>query len=225
MLEWDKTYYWRIDEVNAADADSPWTGSIWGFTTADFIVVDDFERYTDDIDAGETVYQTWIDGWENGTGSIVGYMEAREGTFRERQIVHGGKQSMPLEYDNISAPHYAEAERTWATPQDWTVNGVDALTLHIKGKGDNGPDPLYAMIEDGAGRSAVIAHPDAALATLTTWTQWNIPLSDFSDAGVDVTAVKKMLMGLGDRNAPAPGGTGLIFIDDIWVTRSEPAQE
>ena len=223
VLEWNKTYYWRIDEVNAADADSPWTGSVWSFTTADFIVVDDFERYTDDIDAGQTIYQTWIDGFENGTGSIVGYMEAREGTFGERQIVHGGKQSMPLEYDNISAPHYAEAERTWATPQDWTANGVDALTLHIKGKGDNGPDPLYATIEDGAGRSATAVYPDSALATLTTWTRWDVPLSDF--AGVDVTAVKKMIIGLGNRHTPTPGGAGLIFIDNVWVSRSESAQE
>ena len=23
-LEWGKTYYWRIDEVNTANADSPW---------------------------------------------------------------------------------------------------------------------------------------------------------------------------------------------------------
>ena len=35
-LEWGKTYYWRVDEVNAAGADSPWRGSVWSFTTADF---------------------------------------------------------------------------------------------------------------------------------------------------------------------------------------------
>jgi hypothetical protein len=33
-LDWNTTYYWRIDEVNDASADSPWKGSVWSFTTA-----------------------------------------------------------------------------------------------------------------------------------------------------------------------------------------------
>jgi hypothetical protein len=225
VLEWNKTYYWRIDEVNAADADSPWIGGVWRFTTADFIVVDDFETYTDNIEAGETIYQTWVDGLENNNGSVVGYMEAREGTFGERQTVHGGRQSMPLEYGNATAPFYSEAERTWAMPQDWTIHGVDTLTLHVKGKADNGPDTLYVALEDSAGNVAVVAHPDAQWPTLTTWRPWHIPLSDFAAAGVDVTAVKKMVIGLGDRTTPIPGGAGLIFIDDIWVIRSGSVQE
>jgi hypothetical protein len=50
-----------VDEVNAASADSPWKGAVWSFTTADFLVVDDFESYTDE-DVGR-IFQTWIDGW------------------------------------------------------------------------------------------------------------------------------------------------------------------
>ncbi|MFB0554484.1 MAG: LamG domain-containing protein, partial [Phycisphaerae bacterium] len=42
-LEWDTTYYWRIDEVNNANPNSPWTGNVRSFTTANFLVVDDFE--------------------------------------------------------------------------------------------------------------------------------------------------------------------------------------
>ena len=33
-LELDTTYYWRIDEVNDTDPDSPWTGRLWRFTTS-----------------------------------------------------------------------------------------------------------------------------------------------------------------------------------------------
>jgi hypothetical protein len=44
-LEWNTTYYWRIDEVNTADTESPWKGRVWSFTTADFFIVDDFEDY------------------------------------------------------------------------------------------------------------------------------------------------------------------------------------
>ncbi len=218
-LEWNKTYFWRIDEVNDASAESPWVGNIWSFTTADFIVVDDFESYTDDYEAGEAIWQTWIDGLENNTGSIVGYMEAREGTFGERQTVHGGRQSMPLQYDNATSPYLSETDRTWATPQDWTANGVSVLTLFVKGKADNAAEPLYIGVEDRAGGAAFIAHTDAALATRTTWRQWKIPLSDFTAGGVDVTAVTRMSIGLGDRDAPTTGSGGLIFIDDIWGTK------
>lgn len=31
-LEWGQTYYWRIDEVNDADPNSPWQGDTWSFT-------------------------------------------------------------------------------------------------------------------------------------------------------------------------------------------------
>jgi len=58
MLEWDTTYYWRIDEVNNTNPDSPWTGILWSFTTADFLIVDDFESYNDidPPDPGATGY-------------------------------------------------------------------------------------------------------------------------------------------------------------------------
>ncbi|NQT03176.1 MAG: LamG domain-containing protein, partial [Planctomycetes bacterium] len=52
QLEWDTTYYWRIDEANNANADSPWTGPLWSFTTANFLIVDDMESYND-INEGE----------------------------------------------------------------------------------------------------------------------------------------------------------------------------
>ena len=44
-----------------AEADSPWKGTVWSFTTANFIVVDDFESYTTIRRQGR-IFQTWIDG-------------------------------------------------------------------------------------------------------------------------------------------------------------------
>ncbi|MFL7792624.1 MAG: hypothetical protein AB8I69_10830 [Anaerolineae bacterium] len=32
-LAFETTYYWRIDEVNPTNAASPWTGTVWSFTT------------------------------------------------------------------------------------------------------------------------------------------------------------------------------------------------
>jgi regulation of enolase protein 1 (concanavalin A-like superfamily) len=46
-LEWNKTYYWRVDEVNDAEADSPWKGEVWSLTTADYLIIDDTETTLD----------------------------------------------------------------------------------------------------------------------------------------------------------------------------------
>jgi len=129
-LSFGTTYYWRVDEVNEAATPAVWAGPMWSFSTQEYVVIDDFENYTDDLDAGEGVFQTWIDGWENGTGSVVGHLEA---PFAERTVVHGGKQSMPLAYNNQASPWYSETSRTFDTAQDWTANGADTLVLHVRG--------------------------------------------------------------------------------------------
>ena len=218
VLEWGKTYCWRVDEINADG--TVLAGAVWSFTTADFLIVEDFESYDDDIDGGTAIFQTWIDGVENGTGSYVGYEVAANGTFAETSIVYAGYQSMPLEYDNSIAPYYSETSRTWTPPQNWTVNGVDTLTLFFRGTPSNGAEPVYVALEDSMGNVAVVVHPDPDAALATSWTEWNIPLSDF--AGVNATAIKTMVIGLGNRNAPAMGGAGRIFVDDIRVTKAAP---
>ncbi|NQT03842.1 MAG: hypothetical protein HQ580_17580, partial [Planctomycetes bacterium] len=49
-LEWDSTYYWRVDEVE--NGGTTQKGIVWNFTTANFLIVDDFESYND-INEGE----------------------------------------------------------------------------------------------------------------------------------------------------------------------------
>jgi hypothetical protein len=215
-LEWGKTYYWRVDEVNDAAADSPWKGSVWSFTTADFLVVDDFEGYNDDIDAQTTIFDTWIDGFTNKlSGSTVGNVIA---PFAERTIVHSGKQSMPMDYANSSKPFYSEAEREFDPAQDWTINDLNTLVLYFRGTSTNDGAPLYVAVEDSAGKSAVITNPDAKAVITTDWTEWKIPLSSLT--GVDPAQVKKIYIGVGNRSNPTSGGMGRIYIDDIRVIKS-----
>jgi len=125
------TYYWKVNEVNEAATPKSWEGDIWSFTTEEYAVVEDFESYKDT--EGSLLYETWIDGLTNGTGAVAGYMTAANGTFGETAIVHGGKQSMPMEYNNVEAPYYSETERTFSPAQDWTIRGADTLTLYFRG--------------------------------------------------------------------------------------------
>jgi regulation of enolase protein 1 (concanavalin A-like superfamily) len=123
-LDFGTTYYWKVDEVGA----TTYPGLLWSFTTQEYAAVDDFESYTDD--EGNRIYETWVDGWTNNTGSVVGYLQS---PFAETTIVHGGRQSMPFEYNNVNVPYYSETERTFDTPEDWTTNGADSLALWFQG--------------------------------------------------------------------------------------------
>jgi len=422
------TYFWRVDEILLDSSVVP--GLLWSFTT--LLPVDDFESYTDEVTG--RIFQTWIDGWGytepapgnpgNGTGATVGYTDA---PFAEQKVVHGGKQSMPMDYNNINSPFYSEAERSWDSPQDWTINGVDTLTLYVQGQardfdipkaatapvidgkpddvwaqasvhpiktmisgaeptnpadasgqfrvlydsdnlyalvdmndeklindsanswqddsiefyvdGDNtkgapplsgharqytfgwtttdiqgtntaitgaglaqvdtptgwrleiklpwqaliesgapvgkligvdcfynddddgadtretqiawhsiisddwqtprdwgtglvappqttsGADALYIAIRDGANHTAVVTYPSPDVLKANAWVEWKIPLSAFSDAGVNLATVRKMSIGVGDRANPIKGGSGSLYFDDIYLTRPAPAKE
>ncbi|MHC4517830.1 MAG: sugar-binding protein, partial [Planctomycetota bacterium] len=65
-LEFGITYYWQINEVNEAEEISVWEGNVWSFVTQEFAVIDDMESYDDDENR---IYDTWLDGFVNGTGS------------------------------------------------------------------------------------------------------------------------------------------------------------
>jgi hypothetical protein len=178
--------------------------------------VEDFESYSDD--EGTRIYETWIDGYLDGSsGSIVGNTEA---PFAEQTIVHGGKQSMPLDYNNVNAPFYSEAVREFAPAQDWAANDVNELVLYVRGSAMNTAAPLYVAVEDASKKIGVAVHPDLAVVTSMKWVQWKIPFRVFTDAGVNMARVKKMYIGVGDKTNPAKGGAGRIFIDDIGVAQS-----
>ncbi len=418
-LEYGRTYYWKVNEVNDAATPSTWEGDVWSFVVIDYAVVDDFET-CDDV--CNRVFFNWVDGFGhtgsadcqvapsagNGTGSTVGNMSA---PFAERRIVHGGKQSMPMTYDNSKSPFYSEAQREWPTNQAWTGGGVNTLVVSLRGdapgfvetspgnilmngmgtdvwdasdqfrfaykvlkgngtivakvenvgtshewakagvmiretissgskhafvaatptashgvsfqrrvdadtatnlstdvantslpqwvkltrSGDaftaqyssngvtwtdvavspavsismasdvliglavsshaanvicgaefsnvsttggvsgqwqvadvgvpqlagNTPETFYIAVQDSAGKVAVVSNPDATLIATGDWQKWSIPLSQLTSSGVNVGSIKKMIVGVGNRNAPKAGGIGKICIDDIQLTRTQ----
>ncbi len=217
QLEWNTTYYWRVDEVNNANADSPWTGPLWSFTTANVLIVDDFEDY----DAYENqIWWSWKDGLGyaahdnepaypgNGTGSAVG--DESTASFTEETIVHGGSQSMPLFYDN-SILRYSEVEKTLTYPRDWTENGISTLSIWFRGDSDNAAETLYVALNG----NAVVNHDNPNAAQVDTWTQWNIDLQAFAEQGVNLANVNTIALGLGNKKNPVAGGSGTMYFDDI----------
>ena len=174
-------YYRRIDEVEA-DGATVHKGTIWAFTIPDYLIVDDFEKYTND--SPNRVFQTWVDGYpfspdeffpRGGPGDVSGagvghdiWTETsphyQSATMETAIVAPGSKQSMPFDYNNINSPYYSETDRTWDSPQDWTAGGVDT------------------------------------------------------------TRIKKMYIGVVDRNNPKPDGHGVLLIDDIRVIKPASGQ-
>jgi len=211
QLEWNTTYYWRVDEANNANADSPWTGPLWNFTTANFLIIDDMESYNDldEADpASNRIYLAWIDGFDNPAvnGSVVGNFNA---PFAEQTIVHSGIQSMPMAYDN--AVGKSEATLTLTSNRDWTVNGVDTLTIWFRGSSGNAAENLYVALNG----TSVVNHDNPEAALSSSWTQWNIDLQAFADQGVNLANVTSITLGLGNRSNPTAGGSGMMYFDDI----------
>jgi hypothetical protein len=207
-LMFGSVYYWKVNEVNEAEAISTWEGGIWSFTTQEFALIDGFESYDDEDNA---IFDTWIDGFVNETSSTVGYFNA---PFAERSIVNSGKQSMPLQYDNAAAPYYSEAEYDLGG-MDLAAGGATSLRLFVHGDAANEAETLYLAIEDSAGNVGVVTHPDPDIALATEWQAWVIPNSELTAAGVNLGRAAMIYIGLGDRDNPTTGGSGLVFIDDV----------
>ncbi len=403
LLEFGQSYYWRVDEFNDLDPNGPWKGNVWSFMVINYFIVDNFEDYNDY--PPDDIFSTWKDGYDDETnGALVGYdqpdIDAGE-HFVETEIVHGGKQSMPYFYNNSGTAAYSETECTFSPAQDWTRDGVEALSLWFRGNRayvggfveappgtytmtasgtdiwatadefhfafkqvtgasaiiakvesvghtdpwakagvmirdtldadsrnvavfitpENGvrfqyrsvagaitqryfaegitapqwvklertagglvrgyysedgatwsqfnltqvrmdmpiyvglavtshnadatceakfsnvsfPDisvdpqwtdqdigmmsneaePMYITVGDGSGTTATVYHADPSASQIGDWTEWNIPLTDLSNQGVILTNISKLVIGFGDSSDPQPGGSGLVYFDDI----------
>ncbi len=186
------TYYWQVNAVQETES---WDGAVWSFATQEYLVVEDFESYTDDIDAGEAIFDTWIDGWVNNTGSTVGHLET---PFAERTIVRSGRQSMPLFYDNATT---ATSEADYTLSGNWTQYGIKSLSLYFYGaEGNTGQ--LYAKIN---GTKIAYDGPAVNLAR-PSWQLWSI---DLSQAG-NVSNVSSLTIGV-----EGAGAKGVVYVDDI----------
>jgi len=215
LLELGTMYYWRVDEVYNGN---PVRGPVWSFTVGDYLLVDDFESYTDNDADGEAIWQHWIDGFGIAdNGAQVGYLVP---PYCEQTIVHGGAQSMPLFYSNEAGVTNSEAVLTLTAPRDWTTGGVSALVIWVAGSSGNAAEPMYAAIANSAGTSAVVAHDDSEAALAPGWRPWIIPLQAFADQGINLTNVDKIAIGLGtEAGVAAPGGSGTIYVDDIRLSQ------
>ncbi|MCP4453816.1 MAG: DUF4457 domain-containing protein [Planctomycetes bacterium] len=218
-LELGQTYYWRVDEVNEAEATSTWAGPVWRFTVADVLTVEDFERFGNE--SPDRPFQSWLDGFGfsedeffaqgyggNGTGSGIGHdiwslsSPQYGGDIMETDITSTGVgKALPLYYTNTGGVA-SETQRTFPAPQDWTLGGVQTLSIAFRGQVGN-TGTLYLKIDD-----VKVTYPlNASHMAMSAWQAWNIELAD---VGADLSSVSEIAIGV-----DGSGASGMLLIDDM----------
>jgi hypothetical protein len=158
LLDLDQIYYWRVDEVNDTTTET-WKGRIWRFTVAEYIIIDDMEKYTPGF-GGAYPITYWEEpyGWDSGYsgyggGSLLDLITPTRNTWLS---VGGGENSMMYVYSNTQAngTYYSEIANHFALHPDWDGPGVKILSLWFYGyptNDANETEQMYVGLEDTSG--------------------------------------------------------------------------
>ena len=211
VLDLARTYYWRVDEVNMAEAYTTWDGPVWSFATVQNIIVENFEKGYDDSDVN-AVWATWT-GWEDNTnGGSMG----NPGTPYLSTTNYNGGHSAPIYYDN-STKTYSEVRAQVAKlpigTSDWTKGSPTSLVIWFRGDPNNTQAQLYAKLNN----SKVLYDGDPIQLTQSLWRPWVIELSKFN---INTSNVTSIAIGL-DRTV-TPAVKSVLYVDYITLYRVAP---
>ncbi|MDD5064167.1 MAG: hypothetical protein PHQ35_05335 [Phycisphaerae bacterium] len=200
FLDFSKTYYWRIDEVNAAPDYTIFKGEVWSFKVLPHFVLDNFSSYEDNA-AMQNIWQN------SGTSAEVSIDIA---------IARSGK-SMRYIYNNNLPPYYSEVSADVAdlgmVDPDWLGIGAQALVLYFYGDLSNPTDEqMYVKLTDGDSppNTATVTYDNTSDVRRKQWSNWSIPLTEFAD--VNLSNVAGITIGFGDGSG---GSTGNVYFDDV----------
>ena len=102
---------------------------------------------------------------------------------------------------------------TLTSNRDWTIKGVNTLTIWFRGDSGNAAEQMYVALNN----SVVVNHDKPDAATSISWKQWNINLQAFADQGVNLANVNSIILGF----SSVTGGTGKMYFDDIRLYSPE----
>jgi hypothetical protein len=231
----DKTYYWRVDEVNAAGPDPNWwKGDTWSFKVGKYRVVDAFDSDGSDDDLRARWKDAYLDGsacavW--GTGEELYSTTAGQNNTRGMRFEYDNNDTMCGEYPCWFSS-FSEGRLEYASGKNWKYGDgnttLKALALSYKGAAGNQVypadpdlDKMYVAVESTNGKMAIVLNEDPNTQQDPAWQEWNIDLRDFNDADVNLASVKYLYIGFGVRCDPdfgmpgPPGGEGTVLFDNI----------
>ena len=198
-LELGKNYYWRIDEANYADGNSPRAGDIWRFTVTDHIIVDDFDSYNG---SDNKIYDTW-----KQTGEAFISLST--------DPVYSCGQSMAVNY-YYDDYFYSRVTRTFTPARNWASYGVSVLELLFYGWTGNETNGMimYLEIGDGDVNTLIPYDGDPNNIKKESWQAWRIDLRNLP--GVNISNITNISVGIClDPSRPSGYGSGKLYFDNI----------
>ncbi|MFC1737482.1 hypothetical protein ACFL1G_00335 [Planctomycetota bacterium] len=206
-LEFDKTYYWRVDECN--DPCGCVHGNVWSFTTALCDPIDDFEDYTSS--GGDNwIADTW--GAYNSYPEVPDINNGGEvycqTTEDDPERVYEGDKSMQMRYDVWwTAEHYAFVQREFDPVRlDLTAHGSKSISIQYRAGEFDEPfenDTLYMELVDVCDVNARIDYPGDVCDPC--WTRWYIALSEFTDDNTNIQLDKIKYVRIGAETDHSSG--------------------
>ena len=165
------TYYWRVDEVNEADPNSPWKGDVWSFS-----IVPETAYNPDPADGAEFVDPNAIFTWTPGYGAKLHSVYLGDNYDDVNNAVDGMPSGAPS-YD----PDTLEPEKVLY----WRVDEFDGIETH---KGD-----IWSFTTPGAVGNPRPANGavDVQMIETLSWTPAETAASHELYFGTDADAVKK----------------------------------
>ena len=113
---------------------------------------------------------------------------------------------------SVTVAEFSEISFTGTVTGQWQTEDIGHA------QPTNAPAPLYVVLQDSAGQEQVVRHPDQNAVLSAQWLTWQIPLIEF--ASLNLSRVKSLAIGVGDRDNPSAGGAGKLYIDDIHVGKA-----
>jgi hypothetical protein len=155
-----------------------------------------------------------FNGYYSSDGSRWQAMEWNPQTIPMNTDVYIGLALCSHDRDVTCVAEFSDVKTTGTvSPPTWTNEAI-GVTMY-----SNEPEPMYVAVASSGGTPAIIYYDDPNATQISTWTEWNIPVTDFGNAGVILTDVETISIGFGDRNNPQAGGSGKVYFDDIRLYR------
>jgi hypothetical protein len=163
------TYYWRVDEVNEADPNSPWKGNVWSFSLPPKTAY-----FPDPPDGAEFVDPNATLSWTAGDGAKLHTFYIGE-SFDEVNDATGGAMSGTTSFN----PGPLESEKVYY----WRVDEFDGIETY---KGD-----VWAFTTPGAAGNSQPANGavDVPMIATLSWTAADNATSHELYFGTDAEAV------------------------------------
>jgi len=176
------TYYWRIDEVNEADPNSPWKGDVWSFTVPPKTAYNPIPA-----DGAEFVDPDTVLSWTAGLGGKLHTVYIGD-DYDQVSNAEGGTSQSPTTY----TPDALELGKVYY----WRVDEDDGENTY---KGD-----IWSFTTPGAVGNPVPDNgaADVKLTATLSWTPSDDAASHEVFLGTDIDAVRNA-----DKNSPEYKGS------------------